>query len=143
MYFFITVFFFDGVLPCRNRFVLRPRLDELSTVPSNGSYSSSDDILHFIRRHGYMIVPSSNPPSQFQGRRTERKTSIYTGRCPFTFEVEDFVDTVPRFLSNAICRGCDDRCEPISYTQQLLRRKCGNYWLWEEQEVRVAYVFEQ
>ena len=38
--FFVTVFYSDGVLPCRNQFILRPRLDELSTVPSNGSYSN-------------------------------------------------------------------------------------------------------
>ena len=104
--------------------------------------SSSDDILQFIGRHSYMIVPPSNPPTQFYRKRPMSRRSTYTGRCPFTFEVKDFFDTVPRFLSNATCEDCDDRCKPISYTQQLLRRKCGDYWLWEEQEVRVAYVLE-
>jgi len=105
--------------------------------------TSPKDILQFIRRRGYMIVPQSNPPTQGQGAKTPSKRAIYTGKCPFKMEVKDFVDTVPRFLSNATCRGCDVRCKPVSYTLRLLRRKCGNYWLWEEQEVRAAYVLEQ
>ena len=100
-------------------------------------------ILQFIRHRGYMIVPQSNPPTQVHGAKTPRKRAIYSGKCPFKMEVKDFVDTVPRFLSNATCSGCDVRCKPVSYTLRLLRRKCGNYWLWEEQEVRVAYVLEQ
>ena len=104
--------------------------------------SSSDDILRFIGRHGYMIVPPSNPPTQFYRKRPRGRRSTYTRQCPFTFEVKDFIDTIPRFLSIATCKGCDERCKPISYTLQLLRRKCKDYWLWEEQVVRVAYVLE-
>ncbi|XP_078368440.1 uncharacterized protein LOC144649331 [Oculina patagonica] len=105
--------------------------------------SSSDDILQFIRRYGYMVVPQSNPPTQMQGAKTKSKRSIYTGKCPFNMEVKDYIDTVPRFLSSAKCSGCDVRCKPVTYTLRLLRRKCGNYWLWEEHDVRVAYVLEQ
>ena len=105
--------------------------------------TSSDDILQFIRRQGYMIVPQSNPPTQEQDTKKQSKRSVYTGKCPYKIEVKDFVDTVPRFLNDATCNGCDVRCKPVSYTHELLRKKCGNYWLWEEQEVRVAYVLEQ
>lgn len=104
--------------------------------------TSPKRILQFIRRNGYMIIPQSNPPTGEQGAMRPRKRAIYSGKCPFKMEVKDFVDTVPRFLSNASCSGCDVRCKPISYTLKLLRRKCENYWLWEEHEVRVAYVLE-
>ncbi|XP_078367305.1 uncharacterized protein LOC144651243 [Oculina patagonica] len=108
--------------------------------------TSSDDILQFVRRYGYMIVPQSNPPTQGQGTRVRRapsKRAIYTGKCPYQIQVEDFIDTVPRFLSNATCSGCDVRCKPVTYTLRLLRRKCGDYWLWEEHDVQVAFVLEQ
>lgn len=104
--------------------------------------TSPKRILQFILRHGYMIVPQSNPPTEEQEAMRLSKRAIYTGKCPFKMELKDFVHTVPRFLSNATCSGCDVRCRPISYTLKLLRRKCENYWLWEEQEVRVAYVLE-
>lgn len=104
--------------------------------------TSSNDILRFIRRRGYMIVPQSNPPSEIVKFKANSKRSAYPGRCPFKMEVKDFVDTVPRFLSYATCSDCDFRCKPVTYTVKLLRRKCGNYWLWEEHEMRVAYVLE-
>ena len=69
--------------------------------------TSSDDILRFIHRRGYMIVPPSNPPTQDQGSRKNLKRSIHSGKCPFTYAVIDFIDTVPRFVSNATCSGCD------------------------------------
>ena len=102
--------------------------------------TSSDDILRFIHRRGYMIVPPSNPPTQDQG--SQKKRSIYSGKCPFTYAVIDFIDTVPRFVSNATCSGCDVRCKAVSYTVRLLRRKCGDYWLWEERDIQVAYILE-
>lgn len=105
--------------------------------------TSSDDILQFVRRHGYMIVPQSNPPTQVQGTKAPTKRAIYTGKCPYKIEVKDLIDAVPRFLNNATCSGCDVRCKPVTYSQQLLRRKCGDFWLWEEQDVRVAFVLEQ
>lgn len=105
--------------------------------------TSSDDILKFIHRRGYMIVPQSNPLTQLQGVNGPSKRAIFTGKCPFQMQVKDFIDTVPRFLSNATCNGCDVRCRPVTYTHQLLRRQCGDYWLWEEQEVQVAYILEQ
>ena len=104
--------------------------------------TSSDDILRFIHRRGYMIVPPSNPPTQDQGSRKNLKRSIHSGKCPFTYAVIDFIDTVPRFVSNATCSGCDVRCKAVSYTVRLLRRKCGDYWLWEERDVQVAYILE-
>ena len=58
-------------------------------------------------------------------------------------EVKDLIDTVPRFVSNATCHGCDVRCKPVVFTQRLLRQHCHDFWLWEEQDVRVAYVLEQ
>lgn len=71
--------------------------------------TSSDDIFQFIRRRGYMIVPLSNPPTQEQRPYTKR--SVYSGKCPFTYAVIDFIDTVPRFVPNATCIGCDVRCK--------------------------------
>ncbi|XP_078364953.1 uncharacterized protein LOC144649336 [Oculina patagonica] len=105
--------------------------------------TSPKDILRFIRHRGYMIVPQSNPATKIQEAKTPSKRSVYSGKCPFKMEVKDFFDAVPRFLSSATCRGCDVRCKPVTYTLRLLRKKCGNYWLWEEQEMRVAYVLEQ
>ena len=90
-----------------------------------------------------MVVPQSNPPTDIEQKKTKSKRSVYTGKCPFKMEVKDYVDAVPRFLSSATCGGCDVRCKPVTYTLRLLRRKCGNYWLWEEEDVRVAYVLEQ
>ena len=109
----------------------------------NSNKTSSDDILQFVRRHGYMIVPQSNPPNEIDKARTKRKRSAYSGKCPFKMELKDYIDRVPRFLSSATCVGCDVRCKPVTYTTRLLRRKCGNYWLWEEQDVQVAFVLEQ
>ena len=104
--------------------------------------TSPKHILQFIRRHDYMIIPQSNPPTEERGAMRPSKRAIYSGKCPFKMEVKYFVDTVPRFLSNASCSGCDFRCKPIPYTLKLLRKKCENYWLGEEHEVRVAYVLE-
>ena len=105
--------------------------------------TSPKDILRFIRGRGYMIVPQADPPTKLEKAKAPSKRSVYSGKCPFKMEVKDFVDAVPRFLSRATCSGCDVRCKPVTYTLRLLRRKCGNYWLWQEQEVRVAYVLEQ
>ena len=105
--------------------------------------TSSNDILRFIRRRGYMIVPQSNPPTGIEQFKANSKRSVYSGKCPYQMEVKDFVDTVPRYLSYATCSNCDVRCKAVTYSMRLLRRKCGNYWLWEEQEMPVAYVLEQ
>ena len=108
-------------LPCgQNRSGLSTCLD-LGT-----NKTSSDDILQFIHRYGYMIVPQSNPPTQ--GKDSNTKRSIFSRKCPFKYTLTDLVDTVPRFL--------------VLYTVKLLRRKCGDYWLWEEHEIQVAYVLE-
>lgn len=112
-------------------------------VQMRSTRTSPKEILRFIRGRGYMIVPQANPPSKLEKAKTPSKRSVYSGKCPFKMEVKDFVDAVPRFLSRATCSGCDVRCKPVTYTLRLLRRKCGNYWLWQEQEVRVAYVLEQ
>ena len=105
--------------------------------------TSSDDILQFVRRNGYMIVPQSNPPTETDEQKTKSKRSVYTGKCPFKMEVKDYIDTVPRFLSSATCRDCDVRCKPVTYTMRLLRRKCGNFWFWKQHDVQVAYILVQ
>ncbi|RMX39446.1 hypothetical protein pdam_00007588 [Pocillopora damicornis] len=122
-------------LPCSKNW---SRLATCLGMDLNKSFS--DDIIRFIHRRGYMIVPPSNPPTQKQGSYTKR--SIYSGRCPFTFAVKDFIDTVPRFVSYATCSGCDVRCKAVPYTVSLLRRKCGDYWLWEERDIQAAYILE-
>ncbi|RMX39440.1 hypothetical protein pdam_00007584, partial [Pocillopora damicornis] len=87
-------------LPCSQN------LSSLATcLGMDSNKTSSDDILRFIHRRGYMIVPPSNPPTQDQGSR--KKRSIHSVKCPFTYAVIDFIDTVPRFVSNATCSGCD------------------------------------
>ncbi|XP_020631473.1 protein Hook homolog 3-like [Orbicella faveolata] len=118
-------------LPCGRDWTSLARC--LQMPASTGT--SSNDILRFIRRRGYMIVPQSNPPTEIVKFKENSKRSAYTGRCPFKMEVKDFVDTVPRFLSYATCSKCDVRCKPVTYTMRLLRRKCGHYWLWEEHEI--------
>ena len=110
-------------LPCgQNRSGLSTCLD-LGT-----NKTSSDDILQFIHRYGYMIVPHSNPPTQGKGSNT--------------YTLTDLVDTVPRFLGHATCSGCDVRCKPGLYTVKVLRRNCSDYWLWEEHDIQVAYILE-
>ena len=108
----------------------------------DSSKTSSCDILRFIHRRGYMIVPPSNPPSQNRGRRSDTKRSIYSGKCPFKYTLIDFIDTVPRFVANATCSGCDVRCKAVPYTVRLLRKKCDDYWLWEERDIQAAYSLE-
>ena len=102
--------------------------------------TSSDDILQFIHRYGYMIVPQSNPPTQGKGSNTKR--SIFSGKCPFTYTLTDLVDTVPRFLGHATCSRCDVPYKPVLYTLKVLRGKCGDYSLWEEHDIQVAYILE-
>ena len=122
-------------LPCgQNRSGLSTCLD-LGT-----NKTSSDDILQFIHRNGYMIVPQSNPPTQGKGSNTKR--SIFSGKCPFTYTLTDLVDTEPRFLGYTTYSGCDVRCKPVLYTVKVLRRKCSAYWLWEEHDIQVAYILE-
>ena len=134
--------FSTGDLLCRCvQFAMQQKLEQTCHLPWHGSQKSfSDDIIRFIHRRGYMIVPPSNPPTQKQGSYMKR--SIYSGRCPFTFAVKDFIDTVPRFVSYATCIGCDVRCKAVPYTVSLLRRKCSDYWLWEEQDIQAAYILE-
>lgn len=101
--------------------------------------SSAHDVLRFIHRHRYMIVPQSNlQTSQQNAPITMPQRS---SRCPFTIEKVEDEDTVPRFLSRAICRGCDVNCKPVMYTHQLLFRKCKNYWTWTKKALPVAYVW--
>ena len=116
----------------------------------DATQTSSDDILKFIRNEGYMIVPPSNPPSKtpipapLRGKRAVGTNSnAYTGKCSYQLQVKDFIDTVPRFVSNATCPGCDVRCKPVVFTQRLLRKHCQDFWLWEEHDVRVAYYLDQ
>ncbi|KAJ7389190.1 hypothetical protein OS493_032994 [Desmophyllum pertusum] len=110
--------------------------------------SSAHDVLRFIHRHRYMIVPLSNPPTSQQNAPINRNTRHLSGtpqrssRCPFTIEVVEDEDTVPRFLNRASCRGCDIKhCKPVMYTHQLLFRKCKNYWTWTKKALPVAYVW--
>ena len=62
--------------------------------------------------------------------------------CPFNMAVVDFVNTVPRFLSKATCDGCDARCKPVMYTHQVLFNRCGNYWMWTQKTLEVAFVWK-
>lgn len=125
-------------LPCgQNRSALA------SCLQMDATQTSADDILTFIRSHGYMIVPPSNPPSKKTKRAVGGSPPLFTGKCPYKFEVKDFIDTVPRFVSNATCHGCDVRCKPVVYTQRLLRKGCLDFWLWEEKDVQVAYFLGQ
>ena len=94
--------------------------------------SFANDVLRFIHRNGFLIVPPSNPPTPQQikipalsktpGRNTRdlhassRRRS--SNRCPFKITVVDFVNTVPRFLSKATCDGCDAHCKPVIYTHR-------------------------
>ena len=120
-------------------------------VPQQANVSS-DDVLRFINRHQYMIVPRSNPPTPQRIRpvmnapnRSTRNVGASakqnTPRCPFTFHVIEYVDTVPRFLSAASCPGCNIYCKPVMYTHKLLFRKCKNYWMWTQKTLPVAFVW--
>ncbi|KAL9987698.1 hypothetical protein ACROYT_G002045 [Oculina patagonica] len=75
---------------------------------------SSNDVLRFIYRRQYMIVPQSNPPTPHQiiptlnaPNRNTRGVGVadtLKTHCPFEYQPVDNVDTVPRFLSQAICK---------------------------------------
>lgn len=112
---------------------------------------SSNDVLRFIRQQ-YMIVPQSNPPTQHQiqpasikpnrkKRTVGARDTSQNVRCPFEYEVIDYVVTVPRHLSRAICDKCDSHCKPVMYTHKLLFRKCKNFWMWKQKTLEVAYVW--
>ena len=119
---------------------------------TNASFAS--DVLRFIHRNGYLIVPPSNPPTPQQiivpplsktpgKNRRDLHSSVKqrsSDRCPFNMTVVDFVNTVPRFLSKATCDGCDARCKPVMYTHQVLFNKCSDYWMWTEKTLEVAFV---
>ena len=119
---------------------------------TNASFAS--DVLRFIHRNGYLIVPPSNPPTPQQiivpplsktpgKNRRDLRSSVKqrsSDRCPFNMTVVDFVNTVPRFLSKATCDGCDARCKPVMYTHQVLFNKCSDYWMWTEKTLEVAFV---
>ena len=124
-------------------------------IPQNQN-ASSDEVLRFIHRNRFMIVPASNPPLPKQGRPVLRPAKRSTrdmsssgdstrriAKCPFTFQVKDFRDTVPRFLSFARCSGCHSNCEPVMFTHQLLTNKCKSFWLWSEKTLPVAFVWVQ
>ena len=118
--------------------------------------SFARDVLRFIHRNGYLIVPPSNPPTHQQmnipalsknlGRnRRDFHPSVKqhsSDTCPFNMAVVDFVNTVPRFLSKATCDGCDARCKPVMYTHQVLFNRCGNYWMWTQKTLEVAFVWK-
>lgn len=117
---------------------------------------SSDEVLRFIHRNQYMIVPTSNPPTPQQTRPAFRPANRSTRdmsssgadttrslKCPFTFQVKDFINTVPRFLSFASCPGCPGNCEPVMYTHRILLRNCKNFWLWTEKTLPTAFVWVQ
>ena len=119
-------------------------------VPQQANVSS-DDVLRFLHRRHYMIVPQSNPPQQIPPmlKAPSRKTRNVgasgkqnTLRCPFKFEVIDYKETaVPRYLSAARCQGCNIHCRPVLYTHKLLFRKCRNYWMWTQKTLPVAFVW--
>ena len=109
---------------------------------TNASFAS--DVLRFIHRNGYLIVPPSNPPTPQQinvpplsktpgKNRRDLRSSVKqrsSDRCPFNMTVVDFVNTVPRFLSKATRDGFDACCKPVMYTHQVLFKRYGNYWMW-------------
>ena len=115
-----------------------------------------NDVLRLIHSNGYLIVPPSNPPTPQQinipdlsktpGRNTRglHGSAKQPGsrRCPFNITVVDFENTVPRHLSEASCHGCDAHCKPVMYTHQVLFKKCGNYWIWTQKTLAVAYVWK-
>ena len=118
--------------------------------------SFARNVLRFIHRNGYLIVPPSNPTTHQQinipalsknlGRnRRDFHPSVKqlsSDTCPFNMAVVDFVNTVPRFLSKATCDGCDARCKPVMYTHQVLFNRCGNYWMWTQKTLEVAFVWK-
>ena len=77
--------------------------------------------------------------------RTDLHSSVKqrsSDRCPFNVTVVDFVNTVPKFLSKATRYGCDARCKPVMYTDQVLFNGCRNYWMWTKKTLEVAFVWK-
>lgn len=109
-------------------------------VPQQANVSSYD-VLRFINRHHYLIVPKSNPPTSRKTRNVGTSAKWSTPRCPFTFNVIDYAETVPRFLTAARCPGCNFHCKPVMYTHYVLIRKCKNYWMWTRKTLPVAFVW--
>ena len=119
-------------------------------VPQQANVSSND-VLRFIHRRHYMIVPQSNPPQQIPPmlkapsrttRNVASRTKPNTLKCPFEIDVIDYKDkTVPRYLSAAKCEGCNVHCKPVMYTHKLLFKKCKNHWMWTQKTLSVAFVW--
>ncbi|KAL9987699.1 hypothetical protein ACROYT_G002046 [Oculina patagonica] len=108
---------------------------------------SSNDILRFIRRRQYMIVSEPNQFSETLTANAPNRMTRSVGftlqtRCPFKYEIIDYVDTIPRFLVKAVCtKQCDSHCKPVMYPHKLLFRKCKNYWMWTQKTLAVAFVW--
>ncbi|KAL9987701.1 hypothetical protein ACROYT_G002048 [Oculina patagonica] len=112
---------------------------------------SSNDVLRFIHRRQYMIVSQSYAPTPHQilptfnaPKRNTRSVGVadtLKTHCPFEYQPIDFVHTVPRYLSKAICNDCDIHCKPVMYTHKLLSRKCKNYWMWTQKTLEIAFVW--
>lgn len=111
---------------------------------------SSEDILRFIHRQKFMIVPPSNPPTREQIREANRRTrdsvSSNTQRwrsanCPFEYDLKRFEDTLPKFVAYATCKKCDSRCKPVNYTHKFLFKECHNSWLWGQRTLPVAFIW--
>ena len=114
------------------------------------------EVFILFRRNGYLIVSPSNPPTPQQmnipalsknlGRnRRDLHSSVKqrsSDRYPFNMTVVDFVNTVPRFPSKATRDGCDARCKPVMYTDQVLFNRCRNYWMWTKKTFEVAFVWK-
>lgn len=110
-------------------------------VPEQANVSSYD-VLRFINRNQFLIVPISNPPTRRKTRNVgDSALKWSTPRCPFTFELIEYRETVPRYLTAARCPGCNPHCKAVMYTHNVLTRKCKNYWIWTKKTLPVAFVW--
>ena len=64
---------------------------------------------------------------------------VRTKACPFTYQRDDNPKRLPRYLSKAVCPGCNRFCEALEYSVPVLEWRCENVWVQSQEKVSVAF----
>jgi len=102
-----------------------------------------------VKRNSYQELRESLniPPRQ---RRSVNQTGSRFN-CRWTFELDENENRQPRYLTKAVCKGCQWYCTPVEYDHRVLVRDCPtlkthkermDVWKWERVTLPVAFVYD-
>ena len=102
-----------------------------------------------VKRNSYQELRESLniPPRQ---RRSVNQTGSRFN-CRSTFELDENENRQPRYLTKAVCKGCQWYCRPVEYDHRVLVRDCPtlkthkermDVWKWERVTLPVAFVYD-